>query len=58
MFEMVRHDVPNPGLEEREEREPDFGPLPVRLVQSSRVGQCVVVQKESCGDVKGDEDVN
>lgn len=57
MFEMVGYNVPDPRLKEGEEREPGFGPLPVRLVQSPRIGQCVVVQKESCGDVKGDEDV-
>lgn len=53
---LVRHGSVDVALEEGEHGEPDA--RAAALLVGARVGQRVVVQEESGGDVEGDEDVD
>ena len=55
---LVGHDAVDVALEVAEHGEPNFGPEGVPLVQGPVVGQRVVVEEHSRGDVKGDEHIN
>lgn len=55
----IRHTIPIPVLlHVRKQRKPFAQPHTIFCLQHTRVGQCVVVQKETGGDDKGNDHID